>query len=503
MESNDVNQEGSVEQNTSTETHNTTMDKSPITEVYADDKARLIRGAEIINKTLSLLNLDKNEYEAVAKQYPNMDNVKVEANDDWANSLLMALNGLLSGNALSDCASRESADWRQKAEDDGTTIGARKASKFKSNTDNRLSGERAIARLRERLGTGTVLQIPLWHSGIWVTIKSPSEKSLLELENNISNTKVSLGRSTNGMIYSNTSIYTVSHITNFIIRHIHSASILDISADNLKKVIKVTDIPTLMWGMVCSIYPSGYEYSRPCTTNPTKCRHVVKGLLSMDKLFWVDNAALTKYQKTHMGSRNDKKTDEELKRYHEESTVGGPKSFELKADHPVTGENIDTGITVKLEVPSFEQYENSGFKWVDSLEQEVSAMLTVSEKERDSEIIEKARITTLRQYGHWVSEITIDDEVIEDEDTIEESLEAVCSTETSQDNFFDEIGKYIDNSTLSMVAIPKYKCPSCGGEQVGDVHNLKHPHLLPIDVTSTFFTLLDQQKYNVTMSRTL
>ena len=59
-----------------------------------------------------------------------------------------------------------------------------------------VSGEKAILGLRSKTGLGMMVRKPYWHSGIWLTVKTPQEPDILELQRSITTSKVELGRHT-------------------------------------------------------------------------------------------------------------------------------------------------------------------------------------------------------------------------------------------------------------------------------------------------------------------
>lgn len=466
-----------------------TLGQSPIKSVSEES----LSSAEVQEKFLALLNVDMKELDQLSENYPKVDGATGEQGRAWLASYLQGLGHLLRGNSLSESVERAEATWRQKVSVGGEEIGAGRP-RFGNSASGVISGEMALLKATSALGLGAVVQIPLWHTGIWVSIKAPSESALLELERRIANEKITLGRYTSGMIFSNTSIYTVSYVVNFILNHVYDASVKNITQDALKALIKITDIPTLVWGMACAIYPNGYPYLRPCTTNPSECQHVVRGELNLSKLSWTDNNALTEWQRRLMSRRSDKFSDEELKRYEEEHRRGGSHTVALTDE-----------MRVKLRVPTLIQYEQSGFSWVDGIVKLLEGSLGVSlkGKERDDYITDQGRLTALRQYTHWVDRVELNEDTIEDQETLELLLGAMSSDEKLATKFFEEVGKYIDNSTLSLIALPKYDCPACGGEQHGDLHGNVHPHLLPLDMVRIFFTLLDQRIFKALTVRQL
>lgn len=465
------------------------VDQDPI-KSYLDER---VSPDDVEERFLSLLNVNMKELGERSDNYPRLDGSGSEEGRVWMQSYLKGIEHLLKGDAQSASVEREGSTWRQKVDVEGDLLGAGRP-RFGKSSSNVISGEKALMKATSALGLGSTVQIPLWHTGIWVSIKAPSEKALLELERRIGADKVALGRYTSGMIFSNTSVYTVNHVVNFVLNHIYDASVKNITPDALKALIKTTDIPTLVWGIACAIYPNGYNYARPCTTNPAECQHVVKGLLNIAKLFWTDNDALSPHQRRHMQRRTDKFSDEELTRYQNEHVRGGTRVVTLKDE-----------LRLHLHVPSIQDYEASGFAWVDSITDMLEGAFGVSLRgsDRDNYIIDQGRLTALRQYSHWVSRVEVGEDIIEDKETIEELLETLSSDEDIADSFFEEVGKYIDDASISLVAIPKYDCPSCGGEQTAETLDERHPHLLPMDTIRIFFTLLDQRIFKALTGRTL
>lgn len=426
------------------------------------------------------------EFNQIAESFPRIKLPNDDASRRWAQALQVGAELLMRGNSLMASLLKDEALWAQSVTDDGEQIRAGRP-RFENNRDasNRLSGERAIIKARAVMGLGAISAIPLWHTGIWVQIKAPSNAALLELDRRIAEEKVSLGRNTAGMIFSNSSVYINSFLMNFVLNHVYDCSLKDMSIENLKKTIKSTDLPLLVWGMLCTMYMNGYPFSQPCIYNPSKCTHVTNELINVNKLCFTDNNALTKVQKKHMSRRNAKFTPEELARYAEEHRYGQAEMVKLN-DH----------MSIRLKVPSLAEYEESGFAWVDGIEKMVEDSFGVSLRgnERNEYISNQGKMTAIRQYSHWVDRIVLtgggeEEDIIDDVDTIATLLGELSENTELSTNFFNKMGAYIDRSTISLIAIPKYNCPACGAPQKGE-HEAGPTHLIPIDVTQVFFILL-------------
>lgn len=437
-----------------------------------------------VDHTLSLMNLTPDEFNALVEAYPRLNALSGKEGQEWLMSLSRGVDHMMNGGSLNDSLSRDGSKWRQSYNVEGDELGIARPRLQSKEGGSVLSGERALLRATNMLGMGATIQVPLWHSGIWVTLRAPSDGALLELDRRISNEKITLGRHTSGMLFSNTMIYTQSFVVNFILAHIQDATVRDNSPEALRRMIRCTDIPTLIWGLVCTIYPNGYPFSQPCTVDPSKCLHVVKTTLSISKLSWTDNTALSEEQRRHMQKRNTKHTEEQIMAYQERHRFGNTETKTITDD-----------LRVVLEVPSIERYQEAGFAWVDGIAKMVEDSFGVSLKgeERDAYILDQGRLTALRQYSHWISRVEMGDDSVEDRETIEALMGTFSSEDSVSTPIFEEVGKYIDRSTISLIGLPKYNCPECGGK-VGD-HDETHRHILPLDMVTIFFTLLDQRIY--------
>lgn len=435
-----------------------------------------------LTEALSLLNVTPQELNELLALVPKLNFVASDRGRDWLDHLQSGIEHMLKGGVFEDSLSRDDSVWRQKVEIDGDQLGAGRPRLQAREGGQALSGEQALMRAQNLIGVGSVVQIPLWHTGIWVTLKAPADGALLELDRRIAQEKITLGRTTGGMIYSNHSVYITSYVVNFVLAHLYDATVRDTSLESLRHLIKATDIPTLVWGMACAIYPNGYPFSQPCTVDPSKCQHVTRTTLNLAKLSWTDNKALTQYQRRHMQDRSTKHSIETIKRY-QDAHIRGNKEVRTITDY----------LKVTLEVPSVAQMEASGFAWVDGISRMVedSFGVTLKGEERDKYILNQGRATVLRQYSHWVSQMELEDDYVEDRETVENLMGSFSAHEEISDKIHEGIGQYIDNSTLSLIGIPKYTCPACGG-RVGD-YDHEHPHILPLDMMTIFFTLRDQR----------
>jgi len=376
-----------------------------------------------------------------------------------------------------------SREWTQKIQVDDAALASR-SQRLPVTGGELLTGEDALNRVTSAIGMGAVIQVPLWHSGIWFSVKAADDVDLYELERQIAQEKVSLGRMTKGLVFSNTSVYIVGHLVNFIMRHVYSTTAPNDNPETLKKIIRVTDLPAIIWAMVTATYPGGYPYRQPCVADLTKCTHVVEAMIDLGKLLWVDRTSLSDKQKRMMAMRNSRTRQELIDEYQNE--------FDLVTEGRVR--KLNEQVSIELCTPNIEQYENSGYSWVETIVRNTDEAFgqTLIGKERNDHISDVARTTAGRQYSHWVKAIEITDAKgittrIEERASIEASIVRISSKESIKATFLKAIGEYIDAVTIAIVGYVNYACPKCGALQMKA--NGPKSRIVPLDMMSVFLTL--------------
>jgi len=468
---------------------NSQLDADP-SAPFKNDRQR----ATIPGGNLNLLNARQTDLMSILEAYPALRPEESVAGMQWRNTIADSRRHGTRDDQGLKALTEEDSVWTQvirsqQGEPNSAGITAGSPTFGEREGNGALEGAAAMAYLQNMLGTGQVSRFPLWHSGIWLTLKAPSEDALLELDTRIAQEKISLGRLTQGLAYSNTQVYMASHLINFALDHVIDCSVKDFTPAELKKRILATDLPPILLYLLTTIYPSGYRYSRPCLNHPGKCHHIVEEVLNLARLNWTKTTALNQSQRAHMQRKHSKFTDLELDNYRNQHGYLNKRTAVLKSVDRQAG-TVTT--SVELKVPTLAEYEASGFAWIEGI---VSATddafgSQMNETERDNYIMAQARVTSLRQYAHWIERITFsDDRVIEDRKTLESVIGTLTGDLEVSKNFIDAVRNFIDAATISLVAIPYYTCPQCGepGERI---EGNDKPHLIPLNVESIFFTLL-------------
>lgn len=416
----------------------------------------------------------------VVKALTPVVNTLSSSSREW----LAAVNGgqyyLTSNDAFINSLASPGALWRQVIEHDGTKITAQVPAALQPSPGTILTGADALIHMSRAMKTYARMMFPLPHTGIWLNIAVPGGDELHALEERMATAKYDLGWMGKGLVYSNTSVMQNIELVNFVLERVVAASMDNASIPNLKKFIRVTDINLMAAQLSSAIYPSGFPLERPCSANPLSCHEVTRGVLRLSKLIWTNDNALSASQKKFMATRlvGQLKTEEQLKKYQEEFPGVTQRVVE-----------IAPGVRVRFLPPTIEQYEQSGYAWIESIERSANQMLTTLNKEQLNVFMtEQYQMTTMRQYAHWVDAILYENDVIvTGREEINDSLAKASTDGEMVDKFMAAVKAFIDDCAVSVVAINNYACPKCGQSQTPAAS--KNPKLIPLDPIHTFFTL--------------
>lgn len=416
------------------------------------------------------------------KDLPKTEIASSQEGKEWLGVISAGIESNVYDEGLIQTVLDETAQFVQGVDSEMGKLTASSPS-FKAQEGTKFTGEKARLRVRQSLKLGVIFNVPLWHSGFWVRIKAPSEGDLLELYRQITADKVTLGRATYGLLFSNNTSYASRTLLDFCIEHLYETSLDLKEADDIRPHIKTPDLPILFWGLACSIWPNGFQYMRGCIADPEKCTHVIKEKLDLSKLQFTNTSALTKWQIAHMTKRTRGAMSlESLKRYNEEFIKGQPRKIQL---------NPQVSMTLKL--PNAIEHIDAGYRWINAIEENYGRALIQDESKRDAYLLSQGKATVMRQYSHFVEAIDVSGELYEDRETIEDILNDLTASDTLRTEFMQAVAKYLDDSVVSLIAIPSFQCPSCGGEQKSSKDAQRYPELIPLDVNNTFFTLAVQR----------
>ena len=429
--------------------------------------------------TISLPSLELKTFNEKAKTFEGNDSVKTTS-EEWKKVVEESIEYYTVGNLYRDRVTEEQSNFKEGVEKDGELLSIQSL-KFKK-LEGELKGEAALLKVSKLLGLGDVFSVPLPHSGLWVTIKPPTEKDLIDFYNSLFREKIMLGRATSGLTLTNFSVYINQKLFEFMLRHIHSINNSDITKENLKNYLLIYDLPILAWGFACTMYPNGFDFKRACINDISECSYVASGLINPIKLLWIDNSALTDIQKNFLYEyRPNKLNLEAYEKYQAEHARVAKRVF-----------TTQSGIKVHLKVPTVAEHTSDGIAWINQVNSAIDRALT--EEDGDDARIELlnqyVKSSVLRIYSHFIDYIELDDSIIQDRETIDTVLEALSSDDQTREEITKEILKYKSDSILALIGIPEYDCPQCGFNQNPEPVNTHFNSIIPLDVINLFFTLI-------------
>lgn len=443
-------------------------------------RGKMPEGKEDTRETLGIVSLSGTELSSFVNQQSfkanvtSLDDVYLKSLQDGA---VLTFNDDVIQNAV-DAGS----EYGQNVQYEDKTLHATVPS-YKAGSGDTLTGIKAIAQIQRALKQGSFLNFPCWASGVWITLRAPTTFELADYYDAVAEEIIELGKKTTGAIYGNTSVYLSKYMIDLVEKLVYDCSIKNFSDGTLKlrDILMVDELQTIAWALAVCMYPNGYPFEEPCTVDLEKCNKTYKTLLNISKMYWVDKKRLTNWQIQFMSNKTTKRSIDEINKYQAEadwlqSESVGYDGFKIIVKTPTIGEHID-----------------SGYRWIADIEQSIRATINnLSDSKLNSLIMERAGLTLLRSYGHYIKAFVYDDgSTVNTKLDIDATINNLCTSPDVVSKFTEDLQKHITSSTISMIAIPRYKCPDCGGDN--HVEEQTHPHLIPIDGAQLFFVLRDQK----------
>lgn len=450
-----------------------TLDGGPISEN--------IKELDTSKEYVSFPSLPFDMTDAILNELPAPAEKDSITRNNWHSALTSSVPSALGGAVFQDRLEEEGSDFTNRVVSNGIPLTAELA-KFGPSKDGTLTGDNAVFRMQASLGTGAVVQIPLWHSGFWITLRAPSDNEMLELHRRLAEEKINIGRMSFGAAYSNQTVFFTALVMDFVMDHMVRSSVAE--ADKVRSLIKTTDIHTLAWGMALSIWPRGFQYVRGIVGDPSEPNKIVTQKINLGRSQIVDRSRLTEQQRMHMANKKAASMSvESILAYQNQHVRGREERIVLRE-----GSDMVEEIALLIDVPSMDQYLDSGERWITQMLIGFDKAIGMGGDDvarRNEYLEDHARATLLRQYGHWVKEIHIGPDKITNFEDVERNLGAMTSSPEIYDAYFEKITDYIKRSAIAIIAVPTYN----EKDQTLDTH----PYCFPIDPISTFFTLLVQK----------
>ncbi len=453
------------------------MAKSPFT--AADDKDKRV--------PLFLLPVPISEFnKAFAKHGTITNDEMVET--EWGRAIVLGTDAALNSNLFINAMEREGSDWKQYAEHEGLKISAGVGG-YNTQPGSRLVAGAARNKFLQITKSGGESNGVMYHSGFKLSIKTPMDPDLNLLDSLLLANKNKLGYITQGMVFSRQDILLREEVYNFCKNHIVFSNIKDFVPEMLDELLLETDFFELVKTMADATYINGYKLAQPCVIDPSKCRHINEDLVTVRRMTWVDNSRFTPTMKKILSSETV--TIEQIKQYQEEAGMTKGVSKVIKTSEDGTTPNI----TLVLNIPAMGAVIKAGKDWCDDIAaaiQQASNSATLSANARENLTRKQIIYSILREYSCYIKRIVYDDDsTVEGAEDIDSFLQMASGNEVVRNEIVRAMQEYYDETVLSIVGIPAFKCRGC--QQVNTSDSVKHPYVIPVDALQLFFALKDRR----------
>lgn len=361
----------------------------------------------------------------------------------------------------------------------------------------------AKIKLGEKLNIGVPTHVPLYHSGFWVTLSPLStkiEKINLQLE--IAQEVDRIGKMTHNLVYSNYSVLFASTLVDTLRNHITDTSITLEDGDDIFDYIKVQDLDMLIWGLLKTMYPRGFDYVvlcknavQPGEDNVPKCNFKLNVKLELHKMLKVDNDRFNIEHKQQMLKRSSKSvTKDEVTNYQD--------TLEANQEETINIQLEDYLVTLNIKSPNITRYLENGHYFIDTVTDKLNKLIAdnILKDDNDKAKANAERLITnsilVTIYNHYISSVNLNGVLKDEYDEVYDILELLSAEDEYRNKVISKIVSYIDNSLVSVIGVPNYVCPECKTSQVESESNFRS--FIGLDVYNYFFTLLAFQYQKAT-----
>lgn len=357
--------------------------------------------------------------------------------------------------------------------------------------------EKGLVVLLSAIGQGNYFIIPLYHSGFNLALRNFGDHQLIDLQAQIADSVISLGRSTNTFIFSNYGVAVVRIVMEFIIKQFKTASFDIDNVDKLAQYIRIQDLMPLFTGLASMAYPEGHMITRSCRNSLAfedgslvpKCTNTISTKLNPKHMLIVNLDDLSKEQQTQIANRTPRTYSlKDIQEYQKNLSSNAQKVYPIKTDNGQT-------INITIESPTIHEYIKNGEAWISDMVTMTQKFFTddMSIEEKNSRVMRRTKVSILNLYAHYVKkiEMTIGDGKvsISQPGRIREALESFVRDESAFRDFKNMINEHIEDSISAIAGIKSYECPSCQEAQTSYKESSPFASFIPIDPIQYFFDL--------------
>ena len=392
----------------------------------------------------------------------------------------------------------ESANWGQYINlQDGRKLSSSKVTV--PSTMGALTGNMAKIAIQSALGTSTLFNLILPHSGIVAVILAPLPNDLINLQHILDNNKINVGRDKGGNNYGLTTWFVNNAIVDLFLKKIYWINTENKDPEYIKSILDPMDIPSIAWGLAAAMFPNGYDISRVGITNDGEHEILIGKVLMHDMAIYADSR-LSLRQKQHLANGSNKvSSHEELMSYKRDwKNKEEIKDTEIKVYEriDIRNNNLKVETYIVLGDSSVEKYITHGNLWDVYFRDSVNDTLALEPDEdiRTNFITQKLITTQLREYSHLIKEIKIVETIdnnsitksISSDDDIFMALEDLAINPEIRENVLKACVDYINNNQKVIYGLPTIS----DWEDKNNTTPISNK-IVPINTVATFFITTD------------
>lgn len=343
----------------------------------------------------------------------------------------------------------------------------------------RYTGKDAIAVVLSKVTKMDTLNIPLYNSGIWVTLTPFTDDELVELDVALEENEIHLGKRTSGLIYTGYSSTILEIVKSFVSKHLTSSS-LDVPIEDIWDYILLPDLDLLVAGLIRTSYSKGFDIVKSCKNtlviedNKPKCTYILKAKLDIANCIIPDADKIKdKHTKILANKKPNSITVDDWKEYTSDIIPGSIITIEE--------------VVINMEVPTVNRAIEYTSKWVDGIEDRLDSVLVNehSKAEKNNAILKLAKNSKILALAHYISKLVVNDGIIDSKDDIFETINILASIDDkTNEMIINKLLRYIKRSRVAGVYVDNFVCPSCQ-----DKFGPATEPLISLNIVQSFFQL--------------
>lgn len=370
------------------------------------------------------------------------------------------------------------------------------------NTGGNLTGLRAKAAIMDALGMSTLFTLVLPHSGLVAIVSPPVAAEIIDFQYILDTSKINIGRTIGGSNYGTATWYINDKLVDLFISKLSYINLKDSSSENIRSLLDPMDIPTIAWGLACTMYPDGYVFNRTALLDNGKTEHVMGRIWLPDMAIYA-NSRLSTRQKQHLiKAENTAMSNEEILSYRrdwkkEEDVAKFERLVHTRKITKKAGTEIQD-MYVELGQSNMENYVEHGSAWDVYIKDAISETLSMASDEniRSRYLSDKIQTTALREYSHFIRKIRIERYLegsdksetitidIDSQESLTETLDSISNIPDIRNKLVEIVVEYINKQIKVVYGVPTIS-------EYEEKHNTTpvSNKIVPINTVIAFFTL--------------